>query len=515
MGGYKPDALRLREVFGKIVEGTYREWRNDQVGERRHGSKIDYLSTDAEFWAEWNKEGRTEIGEVRISKGMHRRELARRVGHIVMAAASSEEVISVEGKDASDRWREYVSASPERRAEMIEDAAQRKIQLGEAMTRGSADVSMTDARRQMIRVNAFLDWVEIHRQLVRLVEDGGPDAMAQLNKLLARKLRTFAGDSPAKAPLAVELHHAVRESAAAAGEEKVYQGVEIIDTDDPDLILRMGALRPDLSNCFNYHGNPKHNHTIMDVLGSKNKRLIIAKRGDEIMAVAVVKVRKGSDGRPILFLERGPSRVGYDFQAEMLGHLREKREKMKPRPRLATQILGKARAGDIQVWNTGSYADDEYSEALFGVRKEKGLHHRARLIEEDAVMTNVISYGTSNRTIEAFLEGMKEQGVRVVVDVRSRPQSQWFPHFNRKAFSASLEAAGIDYVWMGDLLGGYPEGYDGDFERYMREDLNGRFSRGIEELKKLAARHGRISIVCSEGNEANCHRRFIMQHLEY
>lgn len=155
------------------------------------------------------------------------------------------------------------------------------------------------------------------------------------------------------------------------------------------------------------------------------------------------------------------------------------------------------------------------------------MNHRARVLESGGDMERVeiefpnpgkvtiYSYGTSNRTIQNFVKTLKQNGVVTVVDVRTRPQSQWFPHFNRRALSETLERSGIGYLWLGDKLGGYPEGYDGDFERYMREDPGGRFSDGMKQLLEIAKKAGGpIVVICSEGDSNKCHRRFIIEHLQ-
>lgn len=68
---------------------------------------------------------------------------------------------------------------------------------------------------------------------------------------------------------------------SASSSERKFSDVRIYDTDDPDMILRMGALAPDMVNCFNYHGNPAQTHVLTGVLGSRNARLVVVEAGGQ------------------------------------------------------------------------------------------------------------------------------------------------------------------------------------------------------------------------------------------
>jgi len=114
--------------------------------------------------------------------------------------------------------------------------------------------------------------------------------------------------------------------------------------------------------------------------------------------------------------------------------------------------------------------------------------------------------GYSGRSRKAFLALLKDYSIEVVVDERRFPTRK-NPDFRREALERWLPEEGIEYVWLGDLLGGYRHG---GYERYMGTPA---FREGIEKLLRLAKR-GRICIMCMERNPKYCHRRFIAAYLE-
>ena len=71
--------------------------------------------------------------------------------------------------------------------------------------------------------------------------------------------------------------------------------------------------------------------------------------------------------------------------------------------------------------------------------------------------TTLWTIGHSNRSMEAFLELLKEYRIQVLVDVRSFPTSK-IEHFKKEAMEKWLPEHGIEYVWLGRELGGYQRG---------------------------------------------------------
>ncbi len=105
------------------------------------------------------------------------------------------------------------------------------------------------------------------------------------------------------------------------------------------------------------------------------------------------------------------------------------------------------------------------------------------------------------------MELLAKHGVEAVADVRRFPKSRKFPHFNRESLEKTLPQFGIEYHWLGELLGGYRRG---GYEAYIKTP---EYMRGIEKLEALASRK-RTAIMCAEGYWRRCHRRFIAETLE-
>ena len=124
-------------------------------------------------------------------------------------------------------------------------------------------------------------------------------------------------------------------------------------------------------------------------------------------------------------------------------------------------------------------------------------------------LKTIHTIGHSNRPIDDFIAACKAVDAEVLVDIRSKPRSRWFPHFNRKALEESVQVAGLTYVYSGDDLGGHPEGdefYDAEGHVvYERLADTKPFKSGLRRLKELAF-DKRVVVMCAEEDPAECHR---------
>lgn len=121
--------------------------------------------------------------------------------------------------------------------------------------------------------------------------------------------------------------------------------------------------------------------------------------------------------------------------------------------------------------------------------------------------------GHSNHSAEHLVDLLVQHEIAAVADVRSVPRSGYSPQFDRVPLQASLRAMGIEYVFMGDALGGRPAGgefYDGD--DHVRYDLVAQADWFVAGIGRLLAGVGRMKVatLCSEENPCDCHRRLLV-----
>ncbi len=118
----------------------------------------------------------------------------------------------------------------------------------------------------------------------------------------------------------------------------------------------------------------------------------------------------------------------------------------------------------------------------------------------------IYTLGTSNRTLEEFLEILRVYAIRQVVDVRRFPSSQ-YPWFNKAPLTRALQRRGISYHHLREELGGYRRG------GYQAFTQTPDFQKALKKLETLAS-HAPTVIICAERLPWRCHRRFITQALE-
>ena len=66
----------------------------------------------------------------------------------------------------------------------------------------------------------------------------------------------------------------------------------------------------------------------------------------------------------------------------------------------------------------------------------------------------IFTIGHGNRPIEEFLDMLQGASVSLLADVRRFPGSRRNPQFSRDKLETALKQAGIEYVWLGESLGG-------------------------------------------------------------
>jgi uncharacterized protein (DUF488 family) len=134
--------------------------------------------------------------------------------------------------------------------------------------------------------------------------------------------------------------------------------------------------------------------------------------------------------------------------------------------------------------------------------------------------TILFTIGYEGISLEAYLNQLLKNDVKVLVDVRNNPLSMKFG-FSKSQLQRYCNALGIDYVH-------YPEvgiqseqrqelntqaDYDKLFAVYCKENLTKTFS-SQEKILKLLIENKRIALTCFEANICQCHRKYLAEAIE-
>jgi len=125
----------------------------------------------------------------------------------------------------------------------------------------------------------------------------------------------------------------------------------------------------------------------------------------------------------------------------------------------------------------------------------------------------IYTIGHSNHSLDIFLGLLERHAIQVLMDIRSQPFSRYVTHFNYPEIEGAIERRGIQYRYMGQELGGRPQGdsfYDADgYVLYNRVAEAAFFRKGIARLEEDGTMY-RVAIMCSEEDPTNCHRRLLI-----
>lgn len=130
---------------------------------------------------------------------------------------------------------------------------------------------------------------------------------------------------------------------------------------------------------------------------------------------------------------------------------------------------------------------------------------------------DIFTIGHSNSPAAQLVTLLNKYDIQDIVDVRSAPYSKYAPQFNREVFEHTLKAAGINYIFAGDCLGGRPK--DPACYEPTADDTNKLnyalvmqrpfYKQGIARLIEIAGRR-KVAIMCSEENPSLCHRHLLI-----
>lgn len=135
-------------------------------------------------------------------------------------------------------------------------------------------------------------------------------------------------------------------------------------------------------------------------------------------------------------------------------------------------------------------------------------------------MPVIYTIGHSTRPIDEFIDLLKSHEITQLVDIRTVPKSRHNPQYWQDALRDSLQAAGVDYVYMKSLGGLRPKSKgsinDGwrnqSFRNYADYMQTEEFASALEELIELASENV-TAIMCAEAVPWRCHRSLISDAL--
>jgi uncharacterized protein (DUF488 family) len=132
----------------------------------------------------------------------------------------------------------------------------------------------------------------------------------------------------------------------------------------------------------------------------------------------------------------------------------------------------------------------------------------------------IFTVGHSTRPIEEFIELLRANGVKQLIDIRTIPKSRRNPQFSSEALAASLAEAGIEYVHMKALgglrhprkdsvnLGWRNESFRG-YADYMQTPA---FAQALDRAIRLAET-APTALMCAEAVPWRCHRSLVADAL--
>ena len=110
----------------------------------------------------------------------------------------------------------------------------------------------------------------------------------------------------------------------------------------------------------------------------------------------------------------------------------------------------------------------------------------------------LLTIGYGNKSHIEIFSWLQRNSTQILVDVRTKPYSQFRPEFNRNKLLVSLPAIGIEYVYKGEALGGLSLN-----EKEQQETL---YQQGIDFLIERLKSGQTVAIMCCEADVRNCHR---------
>ena len=131
-------------------------------------------------------------------------------------------------------------------------------------------------------------------------------------------------------------------------------------------------------------------------------------------------------------------------------------------------------------------------------------------------MYHIYTIGHSTRSLEEFVDLLRENDIHILANVRTWPHSERYPQFNRDNLEEDLKKRRIRYEWLGKELGGFRKKGLGDkspnkawknqsFRNYADHTMTDEFRKGITKRSKA---------LLPSCVQSSCHRQIISDYLK-
>jgi hypothetical protein len=383
---YPNDIRNFKRVLSAILIGNYESYRN-----QNQARQVAYKENDETFWDIFNGELEKELPEVLLGTKKVESRFRLHIEELQEVLRGERREDQVEGVDSGVpvdseilAIRELMRLEPSQ-LEQKKSGLHQQIQI---ISQRLSQVTDQGIREELIaereRMKALLGWMEVIEVLeeIRAMKpfEVAISEVKQWKRLFdsqGRRLVEAGVNEKVDRVIIGEMLLGIAQQLELIGSERVYKKVTIRYTSDPGLIMRRGMLRPDMVNCFHLQGDPRQVHTLVNDLSSRNIMMLMVETEGEPASYAMVKVRQDSEESPVIFIERPLYRWGYDFEEEMVEFLKPLADKLGAA--IAVMVRKKGE-GEIERVGTTGGIGDEYAEALFGVRPQKGLYHSAKMV---------------------------------------------------------------------------------------------------------------------------------------
>jgi len=143
-------------------------------------------------------------------------------------------------------------------------------------------------------------------------------------------------------------------------------------------------------------------------------------------------------------------------------------------------------------------------------------------VKKNEMIPCIWTIGHSTRKIDVLISLLKQNGIKLLADVRMYPGSKRYPQFGREALAKSLGEAGIRYEHFPELGGRRKAKLDSKNTAWRNEMFRGYadyietegFRKGIARLVEVAEKSGPTAIMCAEAVWWRCHRSLISDYLK-